>query len=115
MISLREDIRVAHQPTQDIDIARSAQVEVGCKLAVPGIQFLVPEARQLRASDPQHLSAMFGECAGTRRSGQDASEVEDADTRERPITGWKRFGGAVADSDDLHERQRCDRSALRMF
>ena len=68
----------------------------------------------MRASDPQDVSAMFGERAGTRRSGKDAGKVEDADARERPIAGWKRFGVAVADAHDLHERQRCDRSTLRM-
>src|SRR5229473_7804862 len=68
----------------------------------------------LCASDPQDVSAMFGERAGTSRSGQDASQVEDADARERPIAVWKRFGGAVADAHDFHERQRRDRSALRM-
>src|SRR6516225_4678485 len=103
--SLREDICLAHQPAQDIDIAASAQVEFGRQLAVPGIQFLVPKAGQMCASDPQDVSAMFGERAGTSRSGQDASQVEDADARERPIAGWKRFGGAVADAHDLHERQ----------
>src|SRR5262249_47244251 len=50
----------------------------------------------------------------TSRSGEDAGKVEDADAREWPITGWQRLGGAVADAYDLHERQRCDRSALRM-
>jgi len=82
---LREDICLAHQPAQDIDIAPSAQVEFGRQLAVPGIQFLVPKAGQMCASDPQDVSAMFGERAGTSRSGQDASQVEDADARERPI------------------------------
>src|SRR5262244_358869 len=53
-------------------------------------------------------------CSATSRSSQDASQVEDADARERPIAGWKRFGGAVADAHDLHERQRRHRSALRM-
>src|SRR4249919_1113607 len=57
---------------------------------------------------------MFGERAGTRRSGKDAGKVEDADARERPITRWKRFGVAVADTYDLHERQRCHRSTLWM-
>src|SRR5262249_14397925 len=83
--------------------------------AVPSIQFLVPKARQMRGRDLHHVSTMFGERAGTSRSGEDAREVDDADPRERPITGWKRFGGAVADANDLHERQRCDRSTLRMF
>src|SRR5262249_40558088 len=78
-ISLREDICLAHQPAQNIDIARTAQIEFGRKLAVPSIQFLVPKARQMRASDLHHVSAMFGECASTRRSGKDASKVEDAD------------------------------------
>src|SRR5439155_4488802 len=113
-ISLREDICLAHQPAQDIDIARRAQIEVGRKLAVPGIQFLVPEARQMRAGDPQDVSTMFGERAGTGRSSEDAGKVEDADARERPIAGWKGFGVAVADTYDLHERQRCHRSTLRM-
>src|SRR5207244_7082605 len=103
-ISSREDVRLAHQPAQDIDIARRAQIEVGRKLAVPRIQFLVPEARQMRASDPQNVSAMFGECAGTGRSSEDAGKVEDADARERPIAGCKWCGVAVADTYDLHER-----------
>src|SRR6266478_9293265 len=111
-ISLREDVCLAHQPAQDIDIAPSAQVEFGRKLAVPGIQFLVPKAGQMCASDLHHVSAMFGECASTSRSGKDASKVEDADARERPITRWKRFGGAVANAHDLHERQRRDRNTL---
>ena len=84
-ISLREDICLAHQPAQDIGIAPSAQVEFSRQLAVPGIQFLVPKAGQMCTSDPQDVSAMFGQRAGTRRSGQDASQVEDADARERPI------------------------------
>src|SRR5215472_3857139 len=75
-ISLREHICLAHQPAQGIDFAGSAQVEFGRKLAVPGIQFLVPKTGQMCASDPQDISAMFGERAGTSRSGQDASEVE---------------------------------------
>src|SRR5204862_22940 len=83
-------------PAQDIDIARRAQIEVGRKLPVPSIQFLVPEARQMRAGDPQDVSTMFGERAGTGRSSEDARQVEDADARERPIADWTRFGGAAA-------------------
>src|SRR5206468_9568452 len=81
----------------------------------PSIQFLVPQAGQMCASDLHHVSAMFGECASTSRSGKDASKVEDADARERMITGWKRFGGAVADAHDLHERHCRDRNTLWMF
>src|SRR5262249_57757448 len=95
-ISLREDICLAHQPAQDIDIAPSAQVEFGRQLAVAGIQFLVPKAGKMCASDPQDVSAMFGERAGTSRSGQDASQVEDADAREWHIAGSQRFRLAVA-------------------
>src|SRR5215470_121337 len=84
-VSLREDICLAHQPAQDIDIAPSAQVEFGRQLAVPSIQFLVPKAGQMRACDPQDVSAMFGERTGTSRSGQDTSQIEDADAREWPI------------------------------
>jgi len=68
----------------------------------------------MRASDPQNVSAMFGERAGTCRSGKDAGKVEDADARERPIADWKRLGVAVSDTYDLHERQRCHGSTLRM-
>src|SRR5262245_3784915 len=103
-ISLREHICLAHQPTQDIDIGRHAQIEFGRKLAVPGIPFLIPKAGQMRAGDLQDVSAVLGERAGTRRSGEDAGKVEDADAREWPITGWQRLGGAVADAYDLHER-----------
>ena len=113
-IALREDIGLAHQPAQDIDIARIAQIELGRKLAVPGVQFLVPEARQMRAGDLHHVGTMFGERAGTCRSGKDARQIENADARERPIAGWKRLGGAVADANDLHQRQRCDRRTLRV-
>src|SRR5262245_22903469 len=67
------------------------------------------------AGDFHHVSAMLGECASTSRSGKNARKVEDADARERPITGWKRFGGAVADAHDLHERQPRDRNTLWMF
>src|SRR5258708_1893933 len=72
-ISLREHVCLAHQPAQNIEIARSAQIEFGRKLAVPCIQFLVPKAGQMCASDLHHVSAMFGECASTGRSGKDAS------------------------------------------
>ena len=83
---MREDICLAHQPAQDIGIAPSAQVEFGRQLAVPGIEFLIPKAGQMGASDSQHVSAMFGERAATSRTGQDAGQVEHADARERPIT-----------------------------
>ena len=63
------------------------------------------------AGDLHDVSTVFGERAGTSRSSEDAGKVEDADAREWPITGWQRLGGAVADAHDLHQRQRCDRSA----
>jgi crotonobetainyl-CoA:carnitine CoA-transferase CaiB-like acyl-CoA transferase len=47
-----------------------------------------PLARADVRQCPQNVSAMFGERAGTSRSGKDASQVKDADARERPITGW---------------------------
>src|SRR4029450_518279 len=100
-VSLREDICFAHQGAKDIGIAPSAQVEFGRQLAGPGIQFLVPKAGQMCASDPQDVSAMFGERAGTSRSSEDASQVEDADARERPIAGWQRCGSAVAEAQGL--------------
>src|SRR6266436_7057299 len=66
------------------------------------------------SGDLHDVSTVLGERAGTSRSSEDAGKVEDADAREWPITGWQRLGGAVADAHDLHEWQRCDRSALRM-
>src|SRR5947209_15279247 len=66
------------------------------------------------AGDLHDVGTVLGERAGTSRSSKDASQVEDADAREWPITGWQRLGGAVADAHDLHEWQRCDRSCLRM-
>jgi hypothetical protein len=68
----------------------------------------------MRAGDLHDVSTVFGERAGTNRSSEDAGKVKDTDAREWPITGWQRLGGAVADAHDLHERQRCDRSRLRM-
>ncbi len=68
----------------------------------------------MRAGDLHDVGTVFGERAGTRRSGEDTGQVDDADAREWPIAGWQRLGGAVADAHDLHERQRRDRSALRM-
>src|SRR5262245_25447398 len=83
-ISLREDICLAHQPAQDIGIAPSAQVEFGRQLAVPGIQFLVPKAGQMCASDPQDVSAMFGERAGTSRSTRVRSRTRMPESGRSP-------------------------------
>ena len=63
----------------------------------------------------EDLRAMFGERAGTCWSGEHASEVKDADARERPVAGWKRFGGAVADTQDLHERHLLDMAPPRIL
>src|SRR5256885_5914818 len=49
----------------------------------------------------------------SRGPGQDAREVEHADARQRPIAVGKLLGRALADLDDLHQRQRCDRGGLR--
>jgi hypothetical protein len=48
---LREDICLAHQPAQDIDIAPSAQVEFGRQLAVPDIPLDSP-LRSLALRNP---------------------------------------------------------------
>ncbi len=58
----------------------------------------------MRAGDLHDVGTVFGERAGTRRSGEDTGQVDDADAREWPIAGWQRLGGAVADAHDLHER-----------
>src|SRR5262245_54071844 len=76
-IPLREDIGLAHQSAQDLDIAARAQIELRRKLAVPRIPFLVAEAGQMWAGDLQDVSAMFGERAGTSRSSEHSSQVED--------------------------------------
>ena len=77
-VSLREDVRLAHQPVQDVDVGRRAQIEMGRELAVPGVPFLVAEVGQMRGRDLQHVGAVLGEGAGAGRPGEHAREVEDA-------------------------------------
>ena len=67
------------------------------------------------ASDqPPVPEPTFGERARTRRSSKDARKVEDANSREWSIAGWQRLGGAIADAQDLHQRQSRDSNSLRM-
>ena len=113
-ISLREHIRLAHQPAQHIDIARRAQIELRRQLAVPGIQFLVAQVGQMRGGDLHDVGAVLGQRARAGRAGEHARQVEHADARERPIAGRQRLGRAVADAHDLHQRQRGDGGGLRM-
>jgi len=112
---LREDIGLAHQPAQGIGVAWSAKIEVGCKLAVPSVQFLVPEARQMRAGDPEHVGTMFGEWL--------RAHVGPARTRVRSRTRMPESGRSPAGSGSVAlspmrtismRRQRRDRSTLRM-
>src|SRR6059058_6013422 len=85
------------------------------ELAVAGIEFLVAEIRQVRSGDLQDVGAVLGERASTRRPGEDARQIEHPETRQGPITVGKFFGRAVADLDDLHQRQRRDRGSLRVL
>ena len=58
---------------------------------------------------------MLGEGARTGRPGEDPRQVEHADARQRPIAVGELFRRAVADLDDLHQRQRGDRGGLRVL
>ena len=63
---------MAHQPAQDINVARRAQIGLGRELAVPRVPFLVPEVGQMRGRDLRNVGAVLGESAGARRSGEHA-------------------------------------------
>ena len=58
---------------------------------------------------------MLGQGAGAGRPGQDARQVEHPDARQRPIAVGQRLRRAVADLDDLHQRQRGDGGGLRVL
>ena len=74
-----------------------------------------PRLGRCFAGDLQHVGAVLGERARARRPGDDAREIEHADARQRPIAFRQRLRRRVADLDDLHQRQRRDRLALRML
>ena len=79
-----------------------------------GVVFLVADVRQVRPGDLQDVGAVLGQGAGAGRPGEDPRQVEHADARQRPIAVGKLFRRALADLDDLHQRQRGDRGGLRV-
>ena len=48
------------------------------QLAVPGVEFLIAEVRQMRPGDLQHVRAVFRERARAGRAGQHARQIEHA-------------------------------------
>ena len=85
------------------------------QFAVAGVVFLVADVRQVRRGDLQDVGAVLGQRAGAGRPGEHARQVEHADARQRPVAFGELFRRAVADLDDLHQRQRGDRRGLRML
>ena len=114
-VALREHVGLADQPAQGLEILRLAQIKMGRELAVAGIVFLVADIRQVRRGDLQDVGAVLGEGAGTGRPGEDPRQVEHPHARQRPIAVGELFRRAVADLDDLHQRQRGDRGGLRVL
>src|SRR5215472_11162524 len=75
-ITLREHICRAHQPAQYVDVTRFAQVELSRQFAVPRVELLVTEVRQMLPRDLQNICAVLGQRASERRTREHASEVE---------------------------------------
>ena len=112
---MREHVGLADQPAQGLEILRLAQIKMSGELAVAGIVFLVADIRQVRCGDLQDVSAVLGEGAGTGRPGEDPRQVEHPHARQRPVAVGKLLWRAVADFDDLQQRQRGDGSGLRVL
>ena len=68
----------------------------------------------MRGADLHHVGAVLGERAGAGRARQHARDVDHADAGKRAVAGRQRLGLALADPDDLHQRQAGDRDALRV-
>ena len=69
---------------------------------------------QARRGNPHHVGAMRGERAAGDRSGDDACQIEDAKSRERPCAFRKRPRRRVANLFDLHDGRGSDCGRLRM-
>ena len=80
-----------------------------------GVVLLVAEIRQVRRGDLQHIGAVLGERACARGPGEHAREIEHADPCQRTVAVGQLLRRAVADLDDLHQRQRRDRGGVRVF
>ena len=63
----------------------------------------------------KHVGAVLGQGAGGGRSGEHPGQVEHPDAGERPVAFGQLFRRAVADLDDLQQRQRGDRGGLRVL
>src|SRR5213075_3425250 len=59
-------------------------------------------------------SAVLGEALAARRSGEDAREIERANSGERPHRGFRLFRRRIPDADDLDKRLLGHRFRLRM-
>jgi hypothetical protein len=65
--------------------------------------------------DQHHIGAVNGKRAATDRAGNDAGEIEDAQTGKRARTGGELVRRRLADFVDAKQRQLRDRAALRMM
>jgi hypothetical protein len=82
---------------------------------VAGVGFLIAGMRKVRGRDLEDIGPVFGERAAGDRSGQQAREIERANTRQRPRTGGQQLGWAVADPHNLQQRQPGNRDGLEML
>ena len=94
--------------------ARLAQIDKGRQFSAAGVDDERPQRRQVRCADQQHVGAMHRERAAAHRTGNDAGQVQDSDSGQRPLCRGQRFGRRIADLLDAQQRKRGDRAALRM-
>ena len=69
----------------------------------------------MSGGDLHDVGAMLGERPRTRRTSEDARQIEHADIREWPVASWQRLWVTVANAHDFQQRQRSDRNGLRVF
>ena len=102
-IALREHIGLAHQPTQDFEIARVAKIEMGRQLAPPRIGY--QHSRQIGAGHEQDVGTVRGQCAAADRPGDHPCQIEHARAGKGALRGTERLRRCVADPLDRDERQ----------
>src|SRR5262245_26230989 len=114
-VALREDVRLAYQAAQNLEFTWPSQIKFDAQLAMPGIPFLMAQVGEMSGGDLHDVGTMLGERARTRRSSEDARQIEHADVREWSVASWQRLWVTIADTNDLQQRQPSDRKGLRVF